>query len=129
MALHQKIEEQEMASDYSENEVFQLPQVPDMPIAGQKVTFRSPVVRLGLVSSTPCLVPQPVSFNVSQIPNSETSGKDTDSEAEVRPRTPHMRNKRTREDASMTDASMASHSLQLVAEEFRKICANQRYKN
>ena len=51
-------------SDYSENEVFQLPQVPDTPIAGQKVTFRSPVVRPGLVSSTPCLVPQPVSFDV-----------------------------------------------------------------
>ena len=108
-------------SDY-ENEVFQLPQVPDMPIAGQKVTFWSPVVRLGSVSSTPHLVPQPVFFDVLQIPNSETSGKDTDSEAEVRPRTPHMRNKRTREDASMTDASMASHSLQLAAEEFRKIC-------
>ena len=44
-------------SDYSEDEVYQLPQVPDMPFArsshGQKVTFRSPVVRLGLVSSTP----------------------------------------------------------------------------
>ena len=103
-------------SNYSENEVFQLPQVPDMPIAGQKVTFRSPVVRLGSVSSTPHLVPQPVSFDVLQIPNSKTSGKDTESEAEVRPRTPHIRNKRTRE-----DASMASHSLQLAAEEFRKI--------
>ena len=80
-------------SNYSENEVFQLPQVPDTPIAGQKVTFRSPVVRLGSVSLTPCLVPQPVSFDVLQIPNSETSGKDTDSEAEVRPRTPHIRNK------------------------------------
>ena len=52
-------------SDYSENEVFQLPQVPDTPIAGQKVTFRSPVVRPGSVSSTPHLVPQPVSFDVS----------------------------------------------------------------
>ena len=35
-------------SEYSEDEVFQLPQVPDMPIAGsshgQEVTFRSPVV-------------------------------------------------------------------------------------
>ena len=51
-------------SNYSENEVSQLPQVPDMPIAGQKVTFRSPVVRLGSVSSTPHLVPQPVSFDV-----------------------------------------------------------------
>ena len=44
-------------SNYSEDEVFQLPQVPDMPIAGsshgQIVTFRSPVVRLGSVSSTP----------------------------------------------------------------------------
>ena len=113
-------------SDYSEDEVFQLPQVPDMPIAGsshgQKVTFRSPVVRPGSVSSTPCLVPQPVSFDVLQIPDSETSGKDTDSEAEVRPRTPHIRNKRTREDASRMDASMASHSLQLAAEEYRKIC-------
>ena len=108
-------------SNYSENEVFQLPQVPDMPIAGQKVTFRSSVVRPGSVSSTPHLVPQPVSFDVSQIPDSETSGKDTDSEAEVRPRTPHIRNKRMREDASMMDASMVSHSLQLVAEEFRKI--------
>ena len=59
---------------------------------------------------------------MSQIPNSETSGKDTDSEAEVRPRTSHVRNKRMREDASRMDTSMASHSLQLVAEEFRKIC-------
>ena len=113
-------------SDYCEDEVFQLPQVPDTPIAGsshgQKVIFRSPVVRLGSVSSTPRLVPQPVSFNVSRIPNSETSGKDTGSEAEIRLRTPHIRNKRMRENASMMDASMASHSLQLVAEEFRKIC-------
>ena len=55
-------------SDYSEDEVFQLPQVPDMPIAGsshgQKVTFRSLVVRLGSVSSMPHLVPQPMSFVV-----------------------------------------------------------------
>ena len=108
-------------SDYCEDEVFQLPQVPDTPIAGQKVTFRSPVVRPGSVSSTPRLVPQPVSFDVSRIPDSETSGKDTDSEAEIRPRTPHTRNKRTRENASMMDASIASHSLQLAAEEFRKI--------
>ena len=46
-------------SDYSENEVFQLPQVPDMPIAGsshgQRVTFRSPVVRPGSVLLTPPL--------------------------------------------------------------------------
>ena len=107
-------------SDYSEDEVFQLPQVPGTPIAGsshgQKVTFRSMVVRRGSVSSTPRLVPQPVSFDVLQIPNSKTSGKDTDSEVEVRPRTPHAKIKRMRE-----DASMASHSLQLVAEEFRKI--------
>ena len=52
-------------SDYSEDEVFQLPQVPDTPTAGQKVTFRSPLVRLGSVSLTPRLVPQPVSFDVS----------------------------------------------------------------
>ena len=122
MALHLKNRRARDGSNYSGNEVFQLLQVPDTPIAGQKVTFRSPVVRPGSVSSTPHLVPQPVSFYVLQIPNSETSGKDTDSEAEVRPRTPHMRNKRMREDASMMGASMASHSLQLAAEEFRKIC-------
>ena len=82
-------------SEVSEAEVFHLPQMPDMPIAGSghghKVTFRSPVVRLGSISSMPHLVPQPVSFNVSRIPNSETSGKDTDSEAEIGPRTPHPR--------------------------------------
>ena len=98
-------------SNDSEDELFQLPQVPYMPIAGnshgQKVTFRSPVVRPRSVSSTPHVVPQPVSFDVLQIPNSETSGKDTDSEAEVRPRTPHAKIKRMREDASMMDASMA----------------------
>ena len=48
-------------SEYSEDKVFQLPQMPDTPIAGsshgQKVTFRSPVVRLGSVSSTLHLVP------------------------------------------------------------------------
>ena len=108
-------------SNYSEDEVFQLPQVPDTPIAGssheQKGTFRSLVVRPGSVSSTPHFILQPVSFDVSQIPDSETSGKDTESEAEVRPRTPHAKIKRMRE-----DASMASHSLQLLAEEFRKIC-------
>ena len=51
-------------SNYSENGVFQLPQMPDMPIAGQKVTFRSPVVRPASVSLTPPLVPQTVSFDV-----------------------------------------------------------------
>ena len=114
-------------SDYSDDEVFQLPQVPDIPITGSShgynVTFRSPVVRLGSISSMPHLVPQPESFNVSRIPNSETSGKDTDSEAEIRPRTLQQKVKRVRQ-----DASMASHSLQLTAEEFRR-SANQTYKN
>ena len=39
-----------------------------------------------------------------------------DSEAEIRPRAPHPRVKRMRE-----DASIASQSLQLTGEEFRKI--------
>ena len=106
-------------SDYSDDGVFQLPQVPDMCIAGSshghKVTFRSLVVKLGSISSIPHLVPQPVSFNVSRIPDSKTSGMDTDSEAKVRVRTPHKKVKGMRE-----DVSMASH-LQLMAEEFRKI--------
>ena len=116
MALHQKY-----GSEYSDDEVFQLLQVPDTPIAGsshgQKVTFGSPVVRLRSVSSTPHLVPQPVSFVVSRIPNSKTSGKDTDSEAEIRPRSPQPKVKRMR-----GDASIALHSLLLMVEEFRKIC-------
>ena len=66
-----KIRKNKSGSDYSDDEVFHLPQVPDMPIAGSghwhKVTFRSPVV----ISSMPHLVPQPVSFNVSRIPDIE----------------------------------------------------------
>ena len=81
MALHQKNRKIRSGSELSEDNVFQLPQVPDMPIVGsshgQKVMFRSPVVRPGLVSSTTHLVPQLVSFNVLRIPNSETSRKDS----------------------------------------------------
>ena len=73
----------------SEDKVFEsdhLPQVSDMPIAGSghghKVTFRSPMVTPGSVSSTPYLAPQPVSFELSGSTDTETSGKDTDSEAE-----------------------------------------------
>ena len=112
-------------SDISEDDVCHLPQMPDTPLAGNshwhKVTF-SPVMRPRLVSSTPHLVPQPESFNLTGIPNTETSGNDTDSEAEGRPNvgtrsglTPYHQ-KRTRQDASIT-----MHSLQLAAEEFQKI--------
>ena len=108
-------------SEYSNDKIFQLPQVPDMPITesshGQKVSFRSLVVGQGSVSSTPLLVPQLVSFNVWRIPDSKTSWKDTDAEAEIRPRTPLKKVKEMRE-----DASMEPHNLQLAAEEFRKIC-------
>ena len=74
------------------HEVFDschLPQIPDTPIAGssygQKATFRSPDVRPWSVSSTPCLVTQLVSFALSRIPDTETSGKNMDSEAKMRP--------------------------------------------
>ena len=80
-----------IGSKFSNDEAFQMPQVPDTPIEGsshgQKVTFRSSLVRPGLISSMPHLVPPPVSFDVSRIPNSETSWKDTDSKAEIRRRT------------------------------------------
>ena len=85
-----------------------------MPITGSshghKMTFRSPVVRLGSTSSMPHLVPQPVSFNVSRIPDSETSGKDTDSEAEIRIRTPHQKVKKDEERCfhSITQSSACS---------------------
>ena len=99
-------------SYFSDDEVFYLPQVPDTPIAdgghGHKVTFRSPVVRPRSVSSTPCLVPQPVSFDLSIIPDTETSGKDMDSNSEVRPKTPHQEVERMRQ-----DAAIALHSFQL----------------
>ena len=104
-----------MAASLVQTRYVQLPQVPDMPIAGSSQA--SLVVRPESILSMPHLVPQPVSSDVSRIPNSKTFGKDTDSEAEIRPRTPHLRVKRMRE-----DASTASHSLQLVAEECRKIC-------
>ena len=65
--------------NYSKDEVFQLSQVPDMPITGsshgQKVTFRSLVVRLGSVSSTPHLVPQPVSFDGHKFPTVRHLGR------------------------------------------------------
>ena len=75
------------------------------------------------MSPTPHLVPQPVSFNLSGIPNTKTSRKDTNSEAEGGAKfrhkiwpdsTPNI--KRTRQDASIT-----WHSLQLMAEEFREL--------
>ena len=120
-ARHKTKSRAKSGSDHSDDEVFQLPQVPDMSITGSshghEVTFGSLVVRVGSISSMPHLVPQPLSFNVSRIPDSETSGKDTGNEAEVRPRTPQQKVQRTRE-----DASMALHSLELMAEEFRKIC-------
>ena len=75
------------------------------------------MVRPGSLSSTPPMAPQPVSFDLSRIPETETYGKDTDSEAGVRPKTPYQKVKRTRNDASIT-----LHSLQLAAEESRKNC-------
>ena len=120
MALH-KNRETRSGSELSEDEVFHLAQVPDMPLAGSghgsRVTFRSMVVRPRMISSTPYLVPQPVAFNLSRIPNTETLEKDMDSEAEVKPMTPHQKMRRMKNDASIT-----SHRLQLAAEEFRKIC-------
>ena len=115
-----KIRKIRSGSNYSNDEVFQLPQVPDTPIAGsshgQKVTFRSLVVRLGQCDLHPIWSLIQCPFNVLQIPNSETSGKHPDSKAETRPRTPYQKIKRIRE-----DASIASHSLHLMAERFRKI--------
>ena len=121
MVLHQEIGKVRSGSELSDDEVFRSTSGarPETSLAGSghghKVILRSLVVRPGSVSSTPCLVPQPVSFNLSKIPDIETSGKDMDSEAEVRPKTLHQKVKRMR-----NDASIASHSLQLMSEEFRK---------
>ena len=118
--------------DMSEDKMFEsdhLTQMPDMPIPGSghghKVTFKSLVMRPGSVSSTAHLVPQLVSFNLSGTPNTETSGKDTDSKAEGMPNIgtrsdPNPHHQKIRR--TWQDASIVMHSLQLVAEEFRKIC-------
>ena len=78
-----------------------------------------------LVSSTLHLVPQPVPCNLSGIPDTKTSGKDTYSEAEGMPNvgtrsalTPHHQKIRR----GNQNASIMTQSLQLAAEEFRKIC-------
>ena len=111
-------------SKVSEDEVFNLPKGHDTPLEdsghGPRVTFRSLVVRPGSVSSTAHLVPQPVSFDVSKIYDVETSLKDTDSETEVRPKTLYPKSR-----VMCNDASITSHSLQLMVEEFRKICEPQ----
>ena len=115
-----------------EDDIFDschLPQIPDMPMAGSghghRVTLRSPVMRTGSVSSTPHLVPQPVSFNLSEFPDTETSCKDTDSKAEGMPNigsipslTPHPQKMRR----ARQDTSVMMYSLKLVGEEFTKIC-------
>ena len=87
------------------------------------MTFRSPVTRHGLVSLTPHFIPQPIPFNLSEIPNTETSCKDTDTEAEGIPNTGirfglTLNSQRRR---AKQDASIAMYSLQPAAEEFRKI--------
>ena len=76
----------------SEDEVFEsghLPKVPDISIAGSShghgVTFRSLVIRPRSVSSTPHSVPEQVSLNLSGIPNTRTSGEDTNRKAEGMP--------------------------------------------
>ena len=73
-------------SELSEDDIFHLPQVPDILLAGSSHGPRVTVVRPGSISPTPHLVHQPVSFNLSKIPYTETSRKDMDSEVEVRPK-------------------------------------------
>ena len=92
---------------------------------GHKVTFRSIVIRTRSVTSTPHLLPQMVSFNLSWIPDTETSGKDTDSEAEgmtnVGTRSGLTAHHQTIRRAKQ-DVYIMMQSLQLVIEELRKIC-------
>ena len=102
-----------------------LPQVPDTPVAGgdmPSVTFKEPV------SSTPHVRLHPSTVYLSGVSSPKTSDKDTEDElirhyqpwvtnfeGGSRPKTvsPVVRTKQER--------STAAHSLQLVAEEFRKI--------
>ena len=112
------------------DEVFdshQPPQIPDTSLAGSihshKFTFRNQVAKKGSVSSIPCLIHQPVSFNLSEIPEPETSDKDTDREGE-RVQNPNIRSRlaaylqcrRTKQ-----DTFHAMHSLQLAPDEFKRI--------
>ena len=99
--------------------------MPDTSIAGsdhgKKVTFSSPVVRSGSVSSTPHLVSQPVSFDMCGILIQKHQGRLQTVMQRGRPNvgtrlgpTPyHQKIIRMRQ-----DASIAMHILQFVAEEF-----------
>ena len=102
-----------------------LPQVPDTLVAGgdmPSVTFPEPV------SSTPCVRLHPSTVDLSGISSPETSDKETEDElirnyhpqvknfeGGARPKTVHpvVRTKQ--------EKSTAAHSLQIVAEEFKKI--------
>ena len=85
ISLHHKADKRTSCRNVIEDDEVSdschLPQILDTPISGSshghKVTFRSPVTRNGLVLTTPHLVTQPVSFNVLEIPSTETSDKDT----------------------------------------------------
>ena len=73
--------------------------------------------------STPHSSPQIISFNISKLPDSGSSGKDTESKAE------EMHNAGTESKLSAHpprlrakhEVSMVAQSLQLATEEFRKI--------
>ena len=110
------------------NEIYnsqRLPQVPNTPVAGggvPSVTFKEPV------SSTPCVRLHPTTVELSGVSSPETSDRETEDEL-IRHYQPQVENfeggvrpkticpvARARE-----EKSTAAHSLQLVAEEFRKI--------
>ena len=101
-----------------------LPHVPDTLVAGgdiSSVNFKEPV------SSTPCVRLHPSTVDLSGVFSPETSDKETEDKL-IRHYQPQMKNfeggarpktvcpvARTKQ-----EKSTAAHSLQLVAEEFRK---------
>ena len=99
-----------------------LPQVPDTPMVGGGMTFPEHV------SSTPCVRLHPSTVDLSGVSSTETSDKETEDElignyhprvknfeGGARPKTVHpvVRTKQ--------EKSKAAHSLQTVAEEFKKM--------
>ena len=101
-----------------------LPQVPDTPVAGgamPSVTFKEPV------SSTPHVWLHPSTVHLSVVSSSETSDRETEDEL-IRHFQPQLKNfeggarPKTFHPVARTkqEKSTAAHSLQLVAEEFRK---------
>ena len=100
----------------------------DTLVAGAGVTFKDLVVKEKMVSPTPCVMLKPVPVNMSGVSSPETSDKKTEDEV-VRHYKPQVKSyeggARPKTLCPLSrikqGISTLAHSLQLAAEEFKKI--------